>query len=337
MLYLRAVMTDRGPYRYFVHLAIWMALVTLYIFPVLRVNWSSVMGLRWTMVRYIGYGLINFHLFYLLVFYVLPLHAGKRHRRAILAVTGLLLFFFLVKYAVGRFLFPDEVLQGLIPLIGIKKTYYSFFTYFRITLQTGIAVAAVAYAYYIFLNWRSGDKESRRLQKEAHEAFRQYKRMQFSSTLLLRKLKALENMLHDENKRDGEGVAAILQLSELLRYMLYDKAAQQEKAPLERELQYYQVYLQLHNQLFPQQTVTIQTEGAPQGLYIEPLQLQAATEKLLQEQAVAAPVTLRLQIAPDKLALSLPPKKGSWQRLWAALKGYHAMHRFKTPLYAEAV
>lgn len=335
MLYLGAVMSNRAPYRYLAHLAIWMALVTLYIFPVLRANWESTLGLRWTVIRYLGYGFINFHLFYLLVFTAMPLHAQKRHRRAVAAVTALVIAFCLVKYGIGHF-FRDEVLQRGIALIGLPKTYFTFAGYFRLTLQTGIAVTAAAYAYYIFLGWRSGDKESRLLQKAAADALRQYERMQFSSTLLLHKLKALNTMLQQEDKRDGEGVAAILQLSELLRYMLYDKAAQQEKAPLEKELQYYHTYLQLHNRLFPHQQVQLHTEGAPQGLYIEPLLLQTATQKLLQEQATAAPVTLRLQIAPGALALSLPPR-GAWQRLLSALKGYQVMYRFKTPLYAEAV
>lgn len=329
-------MTDRKPYRYFVHLAIWMALVTLYIFPVLRMNWSSAFATRYFLIRYMLFGFINFHLFYLLVFSVMPLHGKKQHYKAIAGVIGLILSFCLIKYGVGN-IFPDEVLQKAIALIGLKKTYFTFFGYFRTTLQTGIAVSAIAYAYYIFLNWRSSDQQSRQLQKAATDAFRQYERMRFSSVLLLRKLKALEHMLQDENKRDKEGVAAILQLSDLLRYMLYDKAAQQEKAPLDKELQYYETYLQLHNQLFPQQAVQLVIEGQPHGKYIEPLLLQTATEKLLQEQEFASPVTLRLQIAPDALALSLPLRGGQWQRLVAILKGYQVMNRFKTPLYAEAV
>ncbi len=329
-------MTDRGPYRYFVHLAIWLALVMLYIYPSLRVNWSSALGIKWFVVRYILYGFINFHLFYLLVFTALPLHREKQHGKAITAAVALVLSFCLLKFGVGQ-LFRDEVLQKAIALIGIKKTYFTFFGYFRHTLQTGIAVCAVAYAYYIFLNWRNSDQQSRLLQKAATDAFRQYERMRFSSVLLLRKLRALETMLQNEEKRDKEGVAAILQLSDLLRYMLYDKAVQQEKAPLEKELQYYETYLRLHNQLFPRQTVQLRIEGNPQGLYIEPLLLQTATERLLQEQVTAAPVTLRLQIAPDNLAISLPGRSGQWKWLSSVLKGYHAMHRFKTPLYAEAV
>lgn len=335
MLYLRAFMTDRAPYRYFVHLAIWMALVTMYIYPALRVNWSSALGLKYTVVRYLLYGFINFQLFYLLVFAALPLHARKQHRKAVGMVIALILSFGLIKYGIGLF-FPDQVLQKAIALIGLKKNYFTFLSYIRFTLQTGIAVAAVAYIYYIFLNWRSGDKESRLLQKAATEAFRQYERMQFSSMLLLRKLKALETMLQEEDKRDTEGVAAVLQLSELLRYMLYDKGVQQEKAPLEKELQFYGVYLQLHNRLFPQQTVQLHMEGSPEGLYIEPLLLQIATEKLLQEQVTAAAVTLRLQIAPGALALSLPARGNHWQRMLSLLNG-HMMHRFKTPLYAEAI
>ncbi|MRG45104.1 hypothetical protein GFS24_08260 [Chitinophaga sp. SYP-B3965] len=307
-------MLNSKPYRYLVHLAIWMALVTLYIFPQLRVNLSSPIAIKWILVRYIGYGLINFQLFYLLAFVVLPLHGKKK---VITTVIGTILVFCLIKYAIGL-IFPDQVLQRGIALIGFKKTYFSFFAYERMALQTSLLVAFAAYAYYVFINWRTSDKDSRLLEKEVADVSRQYERMHLSSQLLLRKLKALEDVLKVEEKRDKEGVECILQLSELLRYMLYDKSVQREKASLQKELHFYDVYLQLHNRLFPQQMITLQINGATAGFSIEPLLLQSATEQLLQQQSAPAPITVVLNIQRDELSLSLKKHKG-----------------FKTPLYPE--
>lgn len=310
-------MLSSKPYRYLVHLAIWMALVTLYIFPQLRVNLSSPIATQWILVRYIGYGLINFQLFYLLVFVAIPLHGKKEHRKAITAVIGTILAFCLIKYAIGL-LFPDQVLQKGIALIGLKKTYFPFFAYERMALQTSLLVTFAAYAYYIFINWRTSDKDSRLLEKAVADVSRQYERMHLSSQLLLRKLKALEDVLQVEEKRDKEGVECILQLSELLRYMLYDKSVQREKASLQKELHFYEVYLKLHNRLFAQQMITLQINGATAGFSIEPLLLQSATEQLLQQQSSPAPMTVVLNIQADMLSLSLKKHKG-----------------FKTPLYRE--
>lgn len=299
-------------YRYLVHLAIWMALVMLYISPQLRANFSSSFGMQWVLVRYIGYGFINFQLFYLLVFIVFPLKGKK----PILAVIITLLAFCLIKYGAGL-IFPDLVLQKAIALIGVKKTYFSFSAYSRIALQTSLFVTFAAYAYYIFINWRSSDKGSRELEKAVADVSRQYERMHLSSQLLLRKLKALEDVLKIEEKRDQEGVECILQLSELLRYMLYDKSVQREKASLQRELHFYDIYLKLHNRLFPQQMISLQINGATAGLSIEPLLLQSATEQILQQQSSPAPITVELNIQPDSLSLKAKHKT------------------FKTPLYPE--
>lgn len=291
------------PYRYLVHLAIWMVLVTLYIFPTLRVNLNSTFGLQWTLVRYIGYGFINFQLFYLLVFMVMPLHGKKEHGKAIAAITGTILAFCLIKYAVGL-LFPDVVLQKAIALIGFPKKYLSFTGYSRMALQTSLLVTFAAYAYYIFINWHTSDKDSRVMEKEVADASRQYERMHLSSQLLLRKLKALEDVLKVEEKRDKEGVECILQLSELLRYMLYDKSVQREKTSLQKELHFYEVYLALHNRLFPQQSITLEINGAIEDLSIEPLLLQSSTEQFLQQQSSPAPIVIALNIQADKVALS---------------------------------
>ena len=326
-------MNNIGRYRYVVHLAIWMALIGLYVFPMLRVNWTSQPGMRYTLVRYAVYGFINFNLFYLLVFHALRMHTVKKHWLAAGYAAGLILLFCGVKYAAAH-VWPDEILQRNIALIGIPKTYMTFGAYFRLSLSTGIAVAFGAYAYYIFLIWRTGDKSSRRMELETAAAYRQFTRMQFSSQLLLRKLKALETVLADEAQRDGEGAEAVLQLSELLRYMLYDKAVRLDKAPLEKELYYFDIYLNLHNRLCPQQPVSLQLSGPAAGRYVSPLQLQAAAEQLLAQQSGNVPVVLRLDIGKDTLALFSTPEAGWRLQLNAWLRRYRHARYFKMPVYA---
>lgn len=332
-------MTAGKTYRYLVHLAVCMALVCLYFLPVLLANRTAPLALQWVLVRGLLFGFINFHLFYVLVFAILPQHALRAHVRAIIGVVLTVLFFCLLKYGVGL-LFPEQVLRRGIPLIGLSPPYIPFFTYLRYTLQTGIAVTLAAYAYRIFLNWRYSDQESRGMEKAVMETSRQYERMAFSSQLLLRHLRALERVMEAEAERDRTGVPGILALSELLRYMLYDRAVQAGKAPLGRELHYYRTYLDLHNRLFPQQPVQLHIEGAVAGLSVEPLQLQTATEKLLQEQTAQAPVSIWLYISKDSLELSTHPKKpsaGLLPRIRNGIPGFRALQGFKTPLYVENI
>ncbi|WP_341839666.1 histidine kinase [Chitinophaga caseinilytica] len=326
-------MPTQKTYRYWIHLAVWMALVLLYIFPMLKGNISSPLGFRYTITRFIVYGFINFHLFYLLAFVVYPLHARLGNARAFLLAFGTVLAFCILKYGVGN-IWPDQILQLGIAMIGFKKTYHTFWSYFRVTLQTGIMVGLAAYAYYVFLMWRTGDRQSRRLELEAAAAGKQFAQMQVSTGLLLRKLKAIKSLLENEEKREGEGAEAILQLSELLRYMLYDKGVKLDKAPLDRELYYFNIYLKLHNRLFPGQQVSLHMTGPTTGRYVTPLLLQTAAEKLLARSQTGLPVVLKLEIGADELALSSSAGTSLLQRLAQWLPGTADMRRFKTPLYA---
>lgn len=334
MAYLSRMARTSGTYRYLLHLLLWMMVICLYTFPMLQSNWGSAFGLRYTLIRYGLYGFINFQLFYLLAFYVLPAHDRRKHLYAAGGTVAVVLVFSLIKYGVAL-IFADEVLQGAVAMIGFPKTYFSFGTYFRFTLATGIAVAFAAYAYYIFLEWRARDKASYQLEVETAAVQRRYTQMQFSSQLLLRKLKALESMLADEQKRDGEGAETILQLSQLLRYMLYDKAVRFDKAPLGTELHYFHLYLQLHNRLFPRQAVSVQVNKSAQGHYITPFQLQAAAEQILENQEAEAPVVLRINIGTDTLALSSGPGPGRLQKLLTRLRYYQHINHLTMPLYAS--
>ena len=326
-------MPTQKTYRYWIHLAVWMALVLLYAFPMLKGNISSPLGLRYTLVRFFIYGFINFHLFYLLTFVVYPLHARLGTARALLISFAVILGFCFLKYGAGH-IWPDEVLQLAIAMIGAKKNYHSFWSYLRISLQTGILVGLAAYAYYVFLMWRTGDRQSRRLELEAAAAGKQFAQMQVSTGLLLRKLKAIKSLLETEEKREKEGAEAILQLSELLRYMLYDKGVKLDKAPLDRELYYFNIYLKLHNRLFPGQQVSLHMTGPTTGRYVTPLLLQTAAEKLLARSHNGLPVVLKLEIGDDELALSSSARPSFLQRLAQWLQGTADMRRFKTPLYA---
>lgn len=326
-------MPTQKTYRYWIHLAIWMALVLVYIFPMLKSNFNSPLGLRYTVVRYFLYGFINFNLFYILAFHVFPLYGKNGAGRVVLLAFGTVLAFCGIKYGVGH-LFPDEILQMAIAMIGMKKTYFTFWGYLRLSLQTGILVALAGYGYYIFLMWRAGDRESRRLELEAAAAGKQFSQMQVSTGLLLRKLKAIKSLLEKEEKREEEGAEAILQLSELLRYMLYDKGVKLDKAPLDRELYYFNIYLKLHNRLFPGQQVSLHMTGPTTGRYVTPLLLQTAAEKLLIRQNDGLPVVLRLDIGADALELSSAAPETFLQRLAHWLPGSGDLHRFKTPLYA---
>ncbi|WP_186452407.1 histidine kinase [Chitinophaga polysaccharea] len=309
----------KSSYRYLIHLAIWMALLGLYAFPQLRVNWPSAVGLKWVLVHDIAYGFINFHLFYVLVFAWLPLPVKRRqYAKAAAGTLLVILLFSVIKFLVGYYLFPDQVLQRMFALTGVPKIYMSFREYLPVTIRTGLGVALLAYGYRLFLQWRNTEPEDRILATAAAQARSRYDRMQEGSRQLLHHLQLLTPVLEDEQKREEEGTKAVLLLSDLLRYMLYDKALEKERVPFKKELAHFERYIALRNLLHPQQSIALHTTGGiPQGT-IEGLWLQQCVEASLQQwQQVTGTITIALTCSEEVVTLSLetPHQKKNHQHI----------------------
>ncbi|MBC9912956.1 histidine kinase [Chitinophaga varians] len=302
-------MRHNKPYRYFMHLVVWMALVLLYAYPSLRISIHSVFGLKRVLVQDILYGFINFQLFFLLVFVWLPKPVAQRQYaqvvvRSILAVCG----FAVIKYAVGYFLFPDQVLVRMYSLIGKANIYYSFPIYFLMATKTGLGVALLAYSYRLLLQRQQTGPQDRLLASAAEAARARYIRMQENSRLLLQNLQQLTPILEDEHKRDQEGVKAILLLSDLLRYMLYDKALEKDTVSLPKELLNFERYVELRTLCNNDQPLELVITGDTQQGTLAALQLQQTTEAALQEcPHNTGPVAIRVQVRQDVVTLSVQP------------------------------
>ncbi|NLU91205.1 histidine kinase [Chitinophaga sp. Ak27] len=309
----------KSSYRYFIHLAIWMALLGLYAFPQLRVNWPSAVGLKWVLVHDVAYGFINFHLFYVLVFTWLPSPVKQRqYAKGVVGTLLIILLFAVIKFLVGYYLFPDQILQRMIALTGVPKIYMSFREYLPATIRTGLGVSLLAYGYRLFLQWRNTEPEDRMLATAATQARSRYDRMQEGSRQLLHHLQLLTPVLEDEQKREHEGTKAILILSDLLRYMLYDKALEKERVPLKKELTHFERYVELRNLLHPQQLLQLHTVGEASLGTIEGLRLQQFLEAGLQQwNEVAGSITIELTCSEHVVALSLaaPHQKSIHQHI----------------------
>lgn len=302
-------MQHSKPYRYFVHLAVCMALILLYSFPQLKGGWPYPIAMKWTLVRQVLYGGINFHLFYLLAFGLLPRPVQyKQHWRVIIYTVAAILLFSVIKYAVGYFFFPDQVLLRGIPFIGRPKIYMTFIEYAPETLKTGMGVALLAYGYRLLLQWRNTAPGDRLLATAATQAAGRYERMQNGSRQLLHYLQQLTPVLENEQTREKEGTKAILLLSDLLRYMLYDKALEKDKVSFKKELLNYERYLDLRGICHQRQSLTLRiTGGEPTGM-IEALRLQDATEKYLQQlDNTTGEIIITLHISEQAVALSVLP------------------------------
>lgn len=311
-------MKHHKPYRYFAHLAVWMALILLYIYPQIKGALANAHLLKWTTVKYLLYGAINFQLFYLLVFVFLPdVVKQRQYGRMVLYTMASILGFSVVKYLIGYFIFPDEVLFRAIPLkmmpgkgmasmsIAVPK-HMTFMEYLPLTIQMGTGVALLAYSYRLFLEWRNAAPGDRLLATTAAQARQRYERMQEGSRQLLYNLQQLGPLLEHPEKRQKEGPQAMLLLSDLLRYMLYDKAMEQDKVSLKKELLNFERYIALRNLYNTTQSITLEITGSEPGGLVEALRLQYLADKRLRElQHVSGRLMITIDIGKEALCLSV--------------------------------
>lgn len=308
-------MRPNKPYRYFAHLAVWMALILLYVYPSLKGILSGGILLKWILVKYVLYGCINFQLFYLLVFLLLPAVVKKRqYGRMMLYTIASVLGFSVLKYLIGYFLFPDVVLFRAIPLkftsMLVKPAApMTFMQYLPLTIQVGTGVALLACSYRFLLEWRNAAPEDQLLVTTAAHARRRYERMQEGSRQLLYNLQQLGPLLEDPRKRENEGTRAMLLLSDLLRYMLYDKAMENDKVSLKKELLNFERYVELRSLCNTQQPITLQITGSEPAGLVEVSRLLYLTDKKLQElQGIPGGLVITLQISTDTIYLSVMPE-----------------------------
>ncbi|NIG55531.1 histidine kinase [Chitinophaga sp. Cy-1792] len=319
----------REPYRYLIHGAIWMSLVLLYCYPQLRAGWRTTFSMEYTVVRYILYGFINFNLFYLLVFGLLtkPIQQRQYIRTIAYALAAVIAWCFL-KYFIGSTWFKDLVIQKAMALIGRPKSYFTFAEYFKQAFKTGLGVALLAIGYGLFLNRRNTELAEQGLESAVSTASIRFERMHRGSQLLLQHLQALTPILEEEATRSEEGVRAILLLSELLRYMLYDKEITEAKVDLKKELYFFQHYITLRKYLYPHQQLDLEiSSGNESATLIEPLQMQAATEERLQQlSGFTGNIRITVSIKMSQANLEIRPVKESM-----------VAYSFHTKLYHEQV
>lgn len=308
-------MQQNKPYWYFAHLAVWMAFILLYIYPSMKGAWSSWFLLKWTSVKYVVYGFINFQLFYLLVFFFLPAVVKKKqYGRMVMYTLASVLGFSVLKYLIGYFIFPDEVLFRAIRLRMLSSAAtmakpMTFMQYLPLTIQVGTGVALLAYSYRLLLEWRNASPEDRLLATTADHARRRYERMQEGSRQLLYNLQQLAPLLENPDTREKEGTRALLLLSDLLRYMLYDKAMENEKVGLKKELLNFERYIELRSLCNASQSMVLQITGEEPAGLVEALRLQYLADKQLRElQGIPGRLLMTLHISSDTVSLSVAPE-----------------------------
>ncbi|MGY3215320.1 sensor histidine kinase [Mucilaginibacter sp. HD30] len=249
----------------FWHVFIWLSLVSFVLFVVRNNDRFTMQGI---LVLFVLYGLINISLFYINYLILIPRFLDRKSYAVYaMAVLIVVIGYGLAKYGVGR-IFPNDV------LLRNSNNIIGFWSYFISTAITSLMFIFLSIVLKFSIAWFSNDRIQRDLENQRLTAELAFLKSQINPHFLFNSLNSIYSLAYQKSDNTP---GAILKLSEIMRYMLYE--SNDNKVALEKELQYLQNYIDLQKIRFGKSAfIDFKIEGEVGDQRIVPLLLIAFIE-----------------------------------------------------------
>ena len=166
-------------------------------------------------------------------------------------------------------LFIISVLHWLVFNFFVKSTTYNISGFFVFNTFTYLFILAASIAYRLVLDKIKSDKLMQEKENENLKTELSFLRSQVSPHFMFN---VLNNLVALARKQSDQLEPSLIKLSSLMRYMLYE--ADEEKVPLEKEVDYLQSYIDLQQQRFGKKLkVNVSLETFDAAYEIEPMLL----------------------------------------------------------------
>ncbi|HVW94688.1 MAG TPA: sensor histidine kinase [Mucilaginibacter sp.] len=272
----------------FWHVLFWIVITSFLIF---LAQSNSKLKSEELFVIFILFPLINIGLFYINYLILLPQFLNKKRYSvfAVAVIVTIIVFGFL-KY--GMALCFKHVI-----LIHNNGHQISFFSYFLNTVFTSLIFLFLSTALKFTSDWFINERIQRDLENQRLSAELAFLKSQINPHFLFNSLNSIYSLAYQRSATTPE---AILKLSEIMRYMLYE--CNDNKVSLEKELQYLQNYIDLQKIRFSDKAyIDFKVEGRVEGQQIVPLLLIAFIENSFKHGVANDPhIPIRLLIEVDE-------------------------------------
>jgi two-component system LytT family sensor kinase len=283
----------------FWHVVFWVSIVSY--FAVVTHNNSKITD-KELMVLFAGYGSINIGLFYLNFLYLIPKFLDKKkYRFYALALVVVIIVFGLLKYGVALY-FKTLV------LMHENGKQVSFGSYFISSALTSIFFLFLSTALKFSVDWFLNERIQRDLENQRLSAELAFLKSQINPHFLFNSLNSIYSLAYQKSDTTPE---AILKLSEIMRYMLYE--SNDNKVDLAKELQYLQNYIDLQKIRFGNKAfVDFKITGEVGDQKIVPLLLIAFIENAFKHGVAndpSSPILLLINLDGTHLHFYMENKK----------------------------
>ena len=279
----------------FLHAAIWVCI--LLFFMLISGNGKITYN---AVVLIVYFGLINIGLFYLNYLVILPrLLNRKKYLLCGITIAGVVLVAGLLKYGVAN-LFYDIVLVR-----GDKKEYHlSFWDYYLSAIFIGCFFMFLSTALKFMVDWFVNEKVRANLENEKLSAELAFLKSQVNPHFLFNTLNNIYSLAYQQSDKTA---AAILKLSEIMRYMLYE--SNEDMVDLSKEIRYLENYIELQRLRFKNQAyVSLHIYGEAYNQKIMPLVLISFVENAFKHGVATDenhPIDITINIEPERLTFKV--------------------------------
>jgi two-component system LytT family sensor kinase len=285
-----------------------------------KINWE---GFRFTHIILVT---LNFLLFYIVAFYIMPLIGNFRKKWFWVLIASLLIavLFTYLRFRIemyrADYLFDQSTSAFKFPRNPNPKQYgffgYRFRSYFQLNILTNVSIVVIAFAYRLLLLWFQQEKIRTDLENQKLQAELSFLKMQVNPHFLFNALNNIYSLaIIEDSKRTG---GSILKLSELMRYMLYEKEDSESKVSLDKEIHYINSYIDLEKlRHLGNIYVSFSIEGEVDGKRIAPLLLFPLIENAFKHGILTEknkPVNIDLNISDQAMKFSISNFKNAYQK-----------------------
>jgi two-component system, LytTR family, sensor kinase len=279
----------------FWHVTVWAFLMLLFIVP----NFGD-RKLSDLLIDYLLYGLINISLFYVNYLVFIPkLLNKKKYGLYFLTIVGAVIAYSLIKYGLNELL-RDYIVR--------PRREMGFRFYFITNTFIGILFVFFSIVLKLSVDWFVNERVHRDLENQRLTAELAFLKSQINPHFLFNSLNSIYSLAYQKSDTTPD---AILKLSEIMRYMLYE--CNDQKVDLAKELQYLQNFIDLQKLRFGDKAyIDFRVEGNVTNQKIVPLLLIAFIENAFKHGIAndeASPIKMLISVNKEHLQFIIQNKK----------------------------
>ncbi|WP_457130676.1 sensor histidine kinase [Mucilaginibacter sp. UYNi724] len=258
------------------------------------------------LVVFLLFGVINIGLFYLNYLLLIPKYLDvKKYKQYAIYIISALVVFGLIKYGVAV-IFKQIALERGGKIITFWQ--YTFSTFF-----TSVIFIFLSTVLKFTTDWFLNERVQRDLENQRLSAELSFLKSQINPHFLFNSLNSIYSLAYQKSDTTPE---AILKLSEIMRYMLYE--CNDNKVELSKELQYLQNYIDLQKIRFGDKAfINFEVTGEVTDQYIVPLLLISFIENAFKHGVAndaASPILLKISLEDGHLTFFIQNKKHTHNR-----------------------